>query len=116
MHGVMVPTTVNAEVASHQKPYEGTPFSITIDRIEPERLFSFRWHPGAIDPTIDYSAEPTTLIVFTLEDTPDGVLLTVTETGFDRIPLERRLKCFTANEQGWTMVMTLIAEHLAHAH
>ncbi len=65
MHGVMVPTTVNAEVASHQKPYEGTPFSITIDRIEPERLFSFRWHPGAIDPTIDYSAEPTTLIVFT---------------------------------------------------
>jgi uncharacterized protein YndB with AHSA1/START domain len=116
MHGVIVPTTVNAEVASHQKLYEGTPFDITIEQIEPERLFSFRWHPGAVDPAVDYSAEPTTLIVFTLEDTPDGVLLTVTETGFDRIPLERRLKAFTANEHGWTIVMTLIAEYLAHAH
>jgi uncharacterized protein YndB with AHSA1/START domain len=115
MHGVIVPTTVNAQVADAQKPYEGIPFNITIEQLVPERIFSFRWHPGAVEPGYDYSAEPTTLVVFTLEDTPDGVLLTVTETGFDQIPLERRLKAFTANEQGWTMVMTLIADYLAHA-
>jgi uncharacterized protein YndB with AHSA1/START domain len=115
MRGVIVPTTVNAQVADAQKPYEGIPFNITIEQLEPERIFSFRWHPGAVEPGYDYSVEPTTLVVFTLEDTPDGVLLTVTETGFDQIPLERRLKAFTANEQGWTMVMTLIADYLAHA-
>ncbi len=113
MRGVIVPTTVNAEVASAQKPYEGTAFEITIDRMEPERLFSFRWHPGAIDPGIDYSFEPTTLVVFVLEEVPDGVLLTITESGFDRIPLTRRAKAFTLNEQGWSMVVKLIEEHLA---
>jgi uncharacterized protein YndB with AHSA1/START domain len=86
---------------------------ITIEQIEPERLFSFRWHPFAVERGVDYSAEPTTLIVFTLEETPDGVLLTVTESGFDQIPLERRSKAFTANEQGWTMVLKLIEEYLA---
>src|ERR1700675_2158547 len=91
MHGVIVPTTVNSEVAAAQKQYDGTPFDITIEQMEPERLFSFRWHPGAVDPNVDYTKEPTTLVAFTLEDTPDGILLTVTETGFDRIPLERRL-------------------------
>ncbi len=113
MHGVIVPTTVNAEVASAQKPYEGTAFEITIDQMEPERLFSFRWHPGAIDPGVDYSVEPTTLVVFVLEQVPDGVLLTITETGFDRIPLARRAKAFAQNELGWNMVVKLIAEHLA---
>jgi uncharacterized protein YndB with AHSA1/START domain len=116
MKGAIVPTTANAEVAAKQKNYEGIPFEITIDRMEPERLFSFRWHPGAVEPGYDYSAEPTTLIVFTLEETPDGVLLTVTETGFDSIPLARRAKAFTANEQGWTMVITLIRDYLANAH
>ncbi|MCU1235803.1 MAG: Activator of Hsp90 ATPase 1 family protein [Candidatus Solibacter sp.] len=115
MHGVIVPTSVNPEVAAAQKKYEGTPFDITIEQMEPERLFSFRWHPGAVDPNVDYTREPTTLVVFSLEDTADGILLTVTETGFDRIPLERRVKAFTANEQGWTMVVTLIRDYLAHA-
>ena len=67
MNGVIVPTTVNAEVARAQKPYEGTAFDITIEQMEPERLFSFRWHPGAIDPGVDYSVEPTTLVAFVLE-------------------------------------------------
>jgi uncharacterized protein YndB with AHSA1/START domain len=115
MKGVIVPTTVDPEVAKHQKPYENTPFDITIDRIEPERIFSFRWHPGAIDPAVDYSKEPTTLIVFTLEQQADGVLLTVTESGFDQIPLARRAKVFAMNEQGWTMQMRLIKGYLAHA-
>jgi uncharacterized protein YndB with AHSA1/START domain len=113
--GVIVPTTVDAEVAKAQQPYAGMPFEITVDRMEPERLFSFRWHPFAIERDVDYSHEPTTLVAFALEDVADGVMLTVTESGFDRIPLERRLKAFTANEQGWTMVVRLIEQYLAHA-
>jgi uncharacterized protein YndB with AHSA1/START domain len=111
--GVIVTTSVDPEVAQAQRPHTGMPFEITIDRLEPERLFSFRWHPFAIEPGVDYSREPTTLIVFTLEDAPGGVLLTVTESGFDRIPLERRAKAFTANEGGWTMMIKVIEKYLA---
>src|SRR5260221_12296339 len=68
MRGTIVPTTVDAEVASHQKEHEGLPFDITIEQMEPERLFSFRWHPGAVERGVDYSAEPTTLVVFALEE------------------------------------------------
>jgi len=84
-----------------------------IERLEPERLFSFRWHPGAVEPGYDYSAEPTTLVEFTLEETPQGILLTVTESGFDRIPLARRSKAFTANDEGWGVVIRLVEEYLA---
>jgi uncharacterized protein YndB with AHSA1/START domain len=115
MRGVIVPTTVNAEVAKVQKEYEGRPFEITIEKMEPERLFSFRWHPFAVERGVDYSAEATTLVVFALEETANGVLLTVTESGFDQIPFARRAKAFTANEQGWTMVVKLIEEYLARA-
>jgi len=113
--GAIAPTTVDPAVAKMQEPYAGIRFDITIDRIEPERLFSFRWHPFAIDQRVDYSKEPTTLIVFTLEDAKDGTLLTVTESGFDRIPLARRAQAFTANEQGWAMQMTLVEKYLSHA-
>jgi len=112
MQAVIVPTTVNAEVASAQKKYEGIAFEITIEQIEPERLFSFRWHPGAVKPGVDYAAEPTTLVTFSLEEVPNGVMLTVTESGFDQIPLARRAKAFTGNEQGWSIQMTLIEEYL----
>ena len=113
MRGFIVPTTVNPEVASAQKKYEGLPFEITIAQLEPERLFSFRWHPGAVDPAIDYSKEPTTLVAFSLEQVAGGVLLTLTESGFDAIPLERRAKAFASNEQGWSIQMTLIEAYLA---
>lgn len=113
--GVIVPTTVDDEVAKAQQPYAGMPFEITIDRIEPERLFAFRWHPFAVEPGVDYSREPTTLIVFTLEEAANGIVLTVTESGFDHIPLARRAKAFAANEGGWSMVVKLIEKHLAQA-
>lgn len=113
--GTIVPTKVNAAVAAAQKPYQGTPFEITIEQIVPERLFSYRWHPGAVDPKIDDSTEPTTLVEFTLEDAEGGVLLTVTESGFERIPLARRAQAFAQNEGGWSMVMRLIQKHLVHA-
>jgi len=113
MRGTMVGTKVDPDVAKAQQPYEGMPFEITVDRIEPERLFSFRWHPFAIERGVDYSHEPTTLIEFVLEEVEGGVMLTVTESGFDRIPLERRATAFTANEQGWNMVITLVEKYLA---
>jgi uncharacterized protein YndB with AHSA1/START domain len=108
MRGVIVPTTVDPDVAAGQKKYEGKPIELTIERMEPERLFSFRWHPFGLDPDVDYSVEPTTLVVFTLEEVGNGVMLTVTESGFDQIPIARRAKAFTANEQGWSKQMQLI--------
>ena len=112
MRGVMIGTKVDPVVAAAQQPYDGEPFEITIERIEPERLFSFRWHPFAKRGE-DYSNEPTTLIEFTLEDASGGVMLTVTESGFDRIPLARRAEAFTANEQGWGMMVTVIEKYVA---
>jgi uncharacterized protein YndB with AHSA1/START domain len=113
MRGAIVPTTVNADVAKAQKAYEGLPVEILIEKMEAEGLFSFRWHPYAIERGVDYSAEPTTLIEFVLEEVTEGVMLTVTESGFDQIPLARRVKAFTANEQGWGMVVKLIEGYLA---
>jgi uncharacterized protein YndB with AHSA1/START domain len=115
MRGVIAPSPLDTEVGKAQKTYEGLAFNITIEQIEPERLFSFRWHPYAVNTNVDYSAEPTTLIVFVLEQVTDGVLLTITESGFDQIPLERRLKAFTANEQGWSMQSKQIEAYLATA-
>ena len=113
MLGRIVPTTVDAEVAASQKPYEGKTFEITVERIEPERLFSFRWHPFAVDEKVDYSAEPTTLVELKLEDAPGGTLLTVVESGFDRVPLARRAKAFEMNEHGWAAQMKLVEKYVA---
>jgi uncharacterized protein YndB with AHSA1/START domain len=115
IRAVIVPTSVNAEVASLQKKYEGTAFEITIEQMEPERLFSFRWHPGAVEPGVDCSVEPTTLVVFTLEEVANGVMLTLTESGFDQLPLARRARAFTSNEQGWSMQMKLIEAYVVKA-
>ena len=115
MRGVIAPTGVNAEMAKAQKEFEGMPFEIFIEKMEPERLFSFRWHPFAVERGVDYSLEPTTLVVFALEEVASGVMLTVTESGFDKIPLARRAKAFTANEEGWSMCVKMIEEYLAVA-
>jgi uncharacterized protein YndB with AHSA1/START domain len=93
--------------------YEHVTFEITIERMEPERLFSWRWHPHAIDPGTDYSAEPTTLVVFELAEVADGTLLTVVESGFDGIPLARRLEAYRGNEGGWEWQMQSIAKYVS---
>jgi uncharacterized protein YndB with AHSA1/START domain len=80
--------------------YEGLTLEMVIERMEPERLFSYRWHPG--DPRADYSAEPMTLVEFTLAEVPGGTRLTIVESGFDTIPLSRRAEAFRMNEGGWT--------------
>jgi len=113
--GKIVPTTVDAEVAKQQKPYAGMAFEFFVERIEPMRTIEFRWHPFAVEPGVDYSGEPTTRIVFELQPFSDGVLLTVTESGFDQIPLARRAKAFAANDGGWAMQMKLIENYLANA-
>ena len=82
--------------------YAHLPFTMTVDRVEPEHLFSLRWHPYAVDPAVDYSAEPTTLIEFTLEEVSEGTRLTVVESGFDRIPIERRALAWRMNDEGWS--------------
>ncbi len=115
MSAKIVPTTVDPEVAKMQEPYAGAPFEITIDRVEPMDLFSFRWHPFAIDPAVDYSGEPTTLVTFELEDVPDGTLLRITESGFDGVPLARRAEAFEANDEGWSAQARLIKNYLAPA-
>jgi uncharacterized protein YndB with AHSA1/START domain len=79
--------------------YEGRTMEMLVERIEPERFFSYRWHPG--DPNHDYRAEPMTLVEFTLEDVPGGTRLTIVESGFDQIPLSRRAEAFRMNEGGW---------------
>ena len=111
--GKIRPTTVDPEVAKLQAPYEGKTFDFYVETIEPKRRISFRWHPYAVEPGIDYSKEPTTLIVFELEETGANTSLTITETGFDQIPLERRAKAFAANDGGWTMQTTLLSKYLA---
>lgn len=113
--GVIVGTAVDAEIAKGQKQYEGKAFEIVVERIEPERLFSFRWHPFGVEEGVDYASEAMTLIEFVLEERGNDTLLTVTESGFDRIPLPRRARAFQANEQGWTSVLRLIEEHLGNA-
>lgn len=115
MRAVIVPTKVDPEAGKGQKKYEGMTFEITIEQIQPERLLSFRWHPNAVESGVDYSREPTTLVVFALEEVADGILLTVTESGFDQIPLERRAKAFTANERGWGTMLKVIEEYVVHA-
>ncbi len=92
--------------------YEHLVMEIVVDRMEPERLFSYRWHPDAVDPKVDYSAEPMTLVVFELQDAPEGTLLTITESGFDQIPLHRRADAFRGNEAGWTDQTRNIDEHV----
>lgn len=110
--GRIVPTTMDAEVASLQEPHAGTEFIVFIERVEPMRLFSFRWHPYAIGEQ-DYTSEPTTLVEFALQSVAEGTMLTVTESGFDRIPLERRAQAFASNEQGWVHQLALVAKYLA---
>jgi uncharacterized protein YndB with AHSA1/START domain len=82
--------------------HEQVVFDVTIEEMVPERRFAWRWHPHAIDPAADYSAEPRTLVTFTLEDAPDGgTLLRVVESGFDALPAARRTSAFLGNSNGW---------------
>ena len=93
--------------------YQHLTMEVQVERIEPERYFSFRWHPNAIDPNTDYSGEATTLVEFRLDESPDGTVLTITESGFDRIPLARRAEAIRGNDGGWTAQLRRIEQHVS---
>jgi uncharacterized protein YndB with AHSA1/START domain len=82
--------------------YEHLTMELVVERIEPERYFAYRWHPYAVDPKVDYSVEPTTLVEFRLDEKDADTVLTIVESGFDRIPLSRRAEAFKMNDSGWT--------------
>ena len=95
------------------KPGFEHPLEMLVERIDPERYFSYRWHPYAIDPKVDYSAEPTTLVEFKLEEIDGGTAVTIVESGFDRIPLARRAEAFRMNNGGWAGKIKDLARYVA---
>jgi len=93
--------------------YEHLTMEVVVERMEPERFFSYRWHPHAVDPKVDYSTEPMTLVEFTLEDAAGGTRLTIVESGFDRIPLSRRALAFRMNSDGWSEQLQNIERYVS---
>jgi uncharacterized protein YndB with AHSA1/START domain len=92
--------------------YEHMVMEVVVQKMEPKRLFSYTWHPHAVNPAVDYSTESPTLVEFVLEEIPGGTRLTVTESGFDRIPAARRGEAFRLNSGGWEEQMRNIAEYV----
>lgn len=94
--------------------YEHLYFDVVIERMQPLELLSFRWHPYAIDPAVDYSTEQPTLVTFTLAGAGNNrTLLTIVESGFDNVPPHRRLEAFRMNGAGWDAQLTNIVRHVA---
>ena len=92
--------------------YDHVTLELQVEKIEPESYFSYRWHPYAVDPAIDYQAEPTTLVEFRLEETAGGTAIFITESGFDRLPASRRAEAFRMNEAGWTSQSRKLADYV----
>lgn len=93
--------------------YQHLVMDVTVERMDEQRLFSFRWHPAAVEAGVDYSNEPTTLVEFRLEEVAEGTSLTVVESGFDRIPPARRAEAFRMNSEGWEIQMQNVLRHVA---
>ena len=89
------------------------PVEMVIEELEPERYFSYRWHPYALDPKVDYSVEPTTLVEFILKETDGGTAVTIVESGFDLIPLARRAEAFRMNDGGWSGQIKNLTQYVA---
>jgi uncharacterized protein YndB with AHSA1/START domain len=90
-----------------------SPIEMLIEQVEPERYFSYRWHPYALDAAVNYSAEPMTLVEFILQETEGGTAVTIVESGFDRIPLARRDEAFRMNNNGWAGQVKNLAQYVA---
>ena len=110
--GTITPTTVDADVAKAQQPHAGKADSWHIVAVEPQRRLAFRWHPFGVEDGVDSADEPTTLVEFTLEDTSEGVLLRIVESGFEALPAERRHSAFEGNDEGWSAQTELIRKYL----
>lgn len=110
--GPFVPGEVSRGHITHPG-YEHVQWDALVKEMEPERYFSYAWHPYAIDPEVDYSGEARTLVEFRLEPTDTGTLLMITESGFDKIPAHRRAEAFKMDDSGWTGQIKNIANHVA---
>ena len=106
-------TTVRGQIT--YPGYEHLTMEVFVERIDPERYFAYRWHPAAVDPKTDYTQEPTTLVEFRLEEADQATVLTIVESGFDRIPLARRAEAFRMNEGGWMEQARNIERHVSRA-
>ncbi len=95
--------------------YEHLKWTAVVQAIEPETLFSFTWHPYSIDPAVDYSKEESTLVEFRLSPTAAGTALTLTESGFSKVPAHRRAEAFRMNDGGWSQQLKNIETHVATA-
>lgn len=98
------------------KGHENLDMEMMIDRVEPEKVISWRWHPAAVDPAVDYSSEPTTLVQLTLEEQGNNTKLSVVETGFDSLPPSRRDAALRMNDEGWSAQMKNIDRYVASSH
>jgi uncharacterized protein YndB with AHSA1/START domain len=112
LHARIEPTTVDPEVARQQQPHAGMTFDVVVDRVEPMHRLSFRWHPGA-GAGADPSDAEMTLVEFALDEVAQGVRLTITESGFERVPAARRAQAIADNSGGWEAQTGLIAKYLA---
>ena len=92
--------------------FQGSPFEIVVERVLPEQLVSWRWHPYTAEPGVNYSSEPTTLVEFRLEELAGGSRLSVVESGFDSLPVARRQTAYEMNDRGWAEQMNSIGHHL----
>lgn len=111
--GTITPTVVDEDVAEAQQPYAGQADTWQIVAVEPPRRLAFRWHPYGVEAGVDAADRPTTVVEFTLEDTPDGVRLRIVESGFEAIPVERRQSAFEDNSEGWSAQTELVRKYLA---
>jgi uncharacterized protein YndB with AHSA1/START domain len=112
LDGPFVPSQVSRGQITYPG-YEHVKFEVVVQRMDPERFFSYTWHPYAVDSKIDYSKEEPTLVEFKLEKTSGGTLLAVTESGFDRVPSNRRSEAFRMNEGGWSEQLKNIENYVS---
>ncbi len=113
LDGVLEPGAVLRGRVTSPPGYEHLKVELRVERVDPETLLSYRWHPYPVDPAADYSAEPMTLVELRLAEVPGGTELTVVESGFDRLPAARRGEAFRANEGGWAMQLENVRRHVA---
>lgn len=96
--------------------FEHVMFDVKVERLEPQTVFAWRWHPYAIDPKVDYSQEERTLVTWTLQDAPNNATLVKTvESGFDKVPPHRRMEAFRMNSGGWDAQLENIRRHAEQA-
>jgi len=114
MAGAFKPGARLQMTTTHEE-YKGIVFHVTVEQMEPEHTFSWRWHPGAVEPDLDYEKEPMTLVEFKLEEAHGGTMVRIVESGFDQLSLERRTKAYKDNSEGWDAQMKSLEQYVVRS-